>query len=62
MRGLSELAAAARARNEAHFAERNKGAVAKAVEPMKARIAELEAENAELKARVSSAAKKKKGE
>ena len=42
MDGLSELAAAARARNEAYRAEKDKGIIAKAVEPLKQRIVELE--------------------
>lgn len=49
MQGLSELAAAARARNDAALEKRN----ARIVEPLKRRIAELEAENAALKARAA---------
>ena len=42
MDGLLELAAAARARNEAYRAEKDKGIIEKAVEPLKQRIVELE--------------------
>lgn len=41
---ISNLAAAARARNEAYLAEKNKGAIAKAVEPYLRQIAERDAE------------------
>ena len=42
MSWIFELAEAARARNEAYFAEKNKDAIAKATEPLNQRIAELE--------------------
>ena len=42
MNGLSELAAAARARNEAYLAEKNMDFIEKATGPLKERIAELE--------------------